>query len=49
MASAAQSLAAFGFTATPTIAQTRKKVPMPSAIMPGKMSPSRRFETDTAP
>jgi hypothetical protein len=45
----AQSRVARGFTATATIAQTRKKVPRPSAITPAKFDPSRLRLTAVAP
>jgi hypothetical protein len=49
IAKAAQSLAAWGFTATPMIAQTRKNVPSASTAMPPKILPSRALETAGAP
>ena len=49
MAKAAQSRVALGLTATPMIAQTRKKVPSASTTMPGKAAPSTTFETVVAP
>ena len=49
IASAAHSFVARGFTATPTITQTRKKVPIPSTTIPGRIASFKRAETAAMP